>query len=30
MADEDDPATQAVLEFLAKHSNLKLTAKEAK
>ena len=30
MADEDDPATQAVLEFIAKHSKLKLTAKEAK
>jgi acetyl esterase/lipase len=30
MSDEADPATQAVLEFIAKHSNLKLTAKEAK
>jgi acetyl esterase/lipase len=30
MAAEDDPATQAVLEFIAKHSNLKLTAKESK
>ena len=30
MAAEDDPATQAVLEFIARHSNLKLTAKEAK
>ena len=30
MAAEDDPATQAVLEFIAKHSNLKLTPKEAK
>jgi acetyl esterase/lipase len=29
-AAEDDPATQAVLEFIAKHSNLKLTTKEAK
>jgi acetyl esterase/lipase len=30
MAGEDDPATQAVLEFIARHSNLKLTAKETK
>src|SRR5262245_1955269 len=30
MADADDPATQAVLEFVAKHSNLKLTPKESK
>jgi acetyl esterase/lipase len=30
MAAEADPATQAVLEFIARHSNLKLTAKEAK
>jgi acetyl esterase/lipase len=30
MAAEDDPATQAVLEFIAKHSNLKLTPKESK
>ena len=30
MAAEDDPATQSVLEFIAKHSNLKLTAKESK
>ncbi len=30
MAAEDDPATQAVLEFIAKHSNLKLTPKDAK
>jgi acetyl esterase/lipase len=30
MAAEDDPATQAVLEFIAGHSNLKLTAKESK
>jgi acetyl esterase/lipase len=30
MAAEDDPATQAVLEFIAKHSNLKLTPKETK
>src|SRR5262245_20835374 len=30
MADADDPATQAVLEFIAKHSNLKLTPKESK
>jgi hypothetical protein len=30
MAAEDDPATQAVLEFIAKHSNLKLTTKESK
>jgi acetyl esterase/lipase len=30
MAAEDDPATQSVLEFIAKHSNLKLTAKETK
>lgn len=30
MAAEDDPATQAVLEFIARHSNLKLTPKEAK
>ena len=30
MSAEDDPATQAVLEFIAKHSNLKLTAKESK
>jgi acetyl esterase/lipase len=29
-SDEDDPATQAVLEFIAKHSNLKLTPKESK
>jgi acetyl esterase/lipase len=29
-AAEDDPATQAVLEFIAKHSNLKLTPKESK
>ena len=28
MAAEDDPATQAILEFIAKHSNLKLTPKE--
>ncbi len=30
MAAEDDPATQAVLEFVGKHSNLKLTAKETR
>jgi acetyl esterase/lipase len=30
MAAEDDPATQAVLEFIAKHSKLKLTTKESK
>jgi acetyl esterase/lipase len=30
MAAEDDPAAQAVLEFIAKHSNLKLTPKESK
>lgn len=30
MAGEDDPATQAVLEFIAKHSNLKLTPKDSK
>ncbi len=30
MSAEDDPATQAVLEFIARHSNLKLTPKEAK
>jgi hypothetical protein len=30
MAAEDDPATQAVLEFIARHSNLKLTPKAAK
>jgi acetyl esterase/lipase len=30
MAAEDDPATQAVLEFIAKHSGLKLTTKESK
>ena len=30
MAAESDPATQAVLEFIARHSNLKLTAKEAR
>ena len=30
MADGDDPATQAVLEFIAKHSNLKLTPKASK
>ncbi len=30
MASESDPATQAVLAFIAKHSNLKLTAKDAK
>ena len=30
MSAEDDPATQAVLEFIAKHSNLKLTPKAAK
>ena len=30
MAAEDDPATQAVLEFIARHSNLKLTPKESK
>ena len=30
MAAEDDPATQAVLEFIAKHSSLKLTPKESK
>jgi acetyl esterase/lipase len=30
MAAEDDPATQAVLEFIAKHSDLKLTPKESK
>jgi acetyl esterase/lipase len=30
MAAEDDPATQAVLEFIAKHSKLKLTPKESK
>jgi acetyl esterase/lipase len=30
MAAEDDPATQAALEFIAKHSNLKLTPKESK
>jgi enterochelin esterase-like enzyme len=30
MSDEDDPATQAVLEFIAKHSSLKLAPKESK
>ena len=30
MAGEDDPATQAVLEFIAKHSNLKLSPKDSK
>lgn len=30
MAAEDDPATQAVLEFIARHSNLKLTPRETK
>ncbi|HEX5271389.1 MAG TPA: hypothetical protein VFW33_12910, partial [Gemmataceae bacterium] len=30
MAAEDDPATQAALEFIAKHSSLKLTAKASK
>jgi acetyl esterase/lipase len=30
MSAEDDPATQAVLEFIAKNSNLKLTPKESK
>jgi acetyl esterase/lipase len=30
MSSEDDPAAQAVLEFIAKHSNLKLTPKETK
>jgi acetyl esterase/lipase len=30
MSAEDDPATQVVLEFIAKHSNLKLTPKESK
>jgi acetyl esterase/lipase len=30
MAAEDDPGTQAVLDFIAKHSNLKLTPKESK
>ncbi len=30
MAAEDDPATQAVLEFIAKHSNLKLTPEASK
>jgi acetyl esterase/lipase len=30
MGAEDDPATQAILEFIAKHSNLKLKAKESK
>jgi acetyl esterase/lipase len=30
MAAEDDPATQAVLEFIAKRSNLTLTPKESK
>jgi acetyl esterase/lipase len=30
MGADSDPATQAVLEFIAKHSNLKLTPKEAK
>jgi arylformamidase len=30
MVAEDDPATQAVLEFIAKHSNLKLTPKASK
>ncbi len=30
MAAEDDPATQAVLEFIAGHSNLKLAPKESK
>jgi acetyl esterase/lipase len=30
MAAEDDPATQAVLEFIAKHSSLKLAPKESK
>ena len=30
MAAEDDPATQAILEFIARHSNLKLTPKEPK
>ncbi len=30
MAAEDDPATQAVLEFIAQHSKLKLTPKESK
>jgi acetyl esterase/lipase len=30
MAAEDDPATQAVLEFIARHSKRKLTPKESK
>ncbi len=30
LANEDDPATQAILEFLAKHSSLKLSPKEEK
>jgi acetyl esterase/lipase len=30
MASEDDPGTQAVLEFIAKNSDLKLTQKESK
>ena len=30
MASEDDPATQAVLAFIAKNSDLKLTPKESK
>jgi acetyl esterase/lipase len=30
MAKEDDPATQAVLRFIAKHSGLKLTARESR
>jgi acetyl esterase/lipase len=30
MVAEDDPATQAILEFIAKHSNLKLKPKESK
>jgi acetyl esterase/lipase len=30
IANEDDPATQAILEFLAKRTDLKLKAKEAK
>ncbi len=30
MAAEDDPATQAILEFIARHSNLKLTTKATK
>jgi hypothetical protein len=30
IANEDDPATQAILEFLARHTDLKLKTKEAK